>query len=61
MPPFGTPPGVEVRNNRAALLTDAQIADVVNYVRSHFGNRYKDKITPEQVASLPHPDAAALF
>jgi hypothetical protein len=29
---------------------------VVNYVRSHFGNKYKDKTTPDQVAALPHPD-----
>jgi len=35
-------------------LSDAQIADVVNYVRSHFGNRWKDKATPAQVAALPH-------
>ena len=26
-------------------LDDAQIADVVNYVRSHFGNHYADKLT----------------
>jgi mono/diheme cytochrome c family protein len=30
-------------------LTDEQIANVVNYVRSHFGNRYKDGVTPAQV------------
>jgi|HubBroStandDraft_1064217.scaffolds.fasta_scaffold02443_6 mono/diheme cytochrome c family protein len=36
-------------------LSDAQIADVVNYVRSHFGNRWKDKATSAQVAALPHP------
>lgn len=37
MPPFG------------GSLDDQQIADVVNYVRSHFGNRYKDKVTPADV------------
>jgi mono/diheme cytochrome c family protein len=37
MPPFG------------ALLNDQQIADVVNYVRSHFGNSYRDKVTPADV------------
>lgn len=37
MPPFG------------ASLDDQQIADVVNYVRSHFGNAYKDKVTPSDV------------
>jgi mono/diheme cytochrome c family protein len=36
-------------------LSDAQIADVVNYVRSHFGNHWKDKATPAKVAALPHP------
>jgi mono/diheme cytochrome c family protein len=36
-------------------LSDAQIADVVNYVRSHFGNRYKPDVKPEQIAALPHP------
>ena len=26
-------------------LTDRQVADVVNYLRSHFGNDYKDAVT----------------
>ncbi len=30
-------------------LSDQQIADVVNYVRSHFGNSYKDKVKPGDV------------
>jgi mono/diheme cytochrome c family protein len=34
-------------------LTDAQVAEVVNYVRSHFGNAYKEKVTEEQVQKLP--------
>jgi mono/diheme cytochrome c family protein len=37
MPPFG------------ALLNDQQIADVVNYVRTSYGNKYKDKVKPEDV------------
>ncbi|HEY5084658.1 MAG TPA: cytochrome c [Rhizomicrobium sp.] len=37
MPPFG------------GLLSDQQIADVVNYVRTQFGNNYKDKVTPADV------------
>ena len=57
MPPFGITPNAHVVGNRATSLSDAQIADVVNYVRSHFGNRYKDKVTAEQVAALPHPGA----
>jgi len=33
-------------------LTDAQIADVVNYIRTHFGNRYSDKVTPDLVKTM---------
>ena len=33
-------------------FTNAQIADVVNYVRTHFGNRYKDQIQAADVQSL---------
>ena len=36
-------------------LSDEQIAEVVNYVRSHFDNRYADTITPEDVARLRAP------
>jgi mono/diheme cytochrome c family protein len=38
-------------------LTDQQIADVINHVRSHYGNRYKDKISAADVAErgLPAP------
>jgi mono/diheme cytochrome c family protein len=39
MPPFG------------ALLDDAQIAAVANYVRSHFGNSYADIVSPDDVKS----------
>lgn len=35
-------------------LSDAQIADVVNYVRTHFGNHYADRITAQEVAGM-HP------
>lgn len=28
------------------MMSDQQAADVTNYVRSHFGNRYKDRVTP---------------
>jgi mono/diheme cytochrome c family protein len=40
---FGGPP---------ATLTDEQIAAVVNYVRSHFGNHYADLITAAEVRAL---------
>jgi mono/diheme cytochrome c family protein len=39
MPPFGT------------LLDDAQVAAVVNYVRSHFGNSYADTVSADDVRS----------
>ena len=39
MPPFGT------------LLDDKQVAAVVNYVRSHFGNSYPDTVSPADVKS----------
>ncbi|GGE00523.1 cytochrome c [Polymorphobacter glacialis] len=36
-------------------LTDQQIADVISYVRTHFGNRYKSRVTAAQVAELGVP------
>jgi mono/diheme cytochrome c family protein len=36
------------------VLDDAQIANVVNYIRSHFGNRYEDVTTPAEVAAVRH-------
>lgn len=39
MPPFGT------------MMSDDQVAAVVNYVRTHFGNRYQDAVTVEDVRS----------
>ena len=56
MPPFGFPAGRGM-DSGPAHLSDAQIADVVNYVRSHFGNAYKAEVTAEQVSALPHPSA----
>jgi len=40
MPPFGD------------YLTDAQVAEVVGYVRTHFGNHYPDALSPADVATL---------
>jgi mono/diheme cytochrome c family protein len=37
MPPFGE------------MMSDDQVAAVVNYLRSHFGNHYKDAVTAEDV------------
>jgi mono/diheme cytochrome c family protein len=36
-------------------LTDQQIADGINYVRSHFGNRYRDRITAADVTERGVP------
>jgi mono/diheme cytochrome c family protein len=38
-----------------ASLTTAEIAAVINYVRTNFGNHYQDAITPEEVAALDQP------
>ncbi len=35
----------------ARTLSDQQIADVVNYLRTHFGNAYPDRATPAAVAA----------
>jgi mono/diheme cytochrome c family protein len=35
-----------------ATLSEAQIAAVTNYVRTHFGNRYTDSITAAEVTAL---------
>jgi mono/diheme cytochrome c family protein len=40
MPPFG------------AMMSDDQVAAVVNYVRSHFDNDYQDAVTAEDVKSV---------
>ncbi len=40
MPEFGT------------SLTDAQVAEVVGYVRTHFGNKFADKVGPEAVGLM---------
>ena len=53
MPGFGLPEGEFIFG--AARLSDAQVAAVVNFVRSHFGNKWKDSVTAAQVAALPHP------
>ena len=47
---------VVLRGQRAMIslgesLDDQQVAAVLNFVRTHFGNRYKDVITPAMVAA----------
>ena len=36
-------------------LTDAQIAGVVNYIRTHFSNHYTDAAKPSDVAAVRGP------
>jgi mono/diheme cytochrome c family protein len=50
----GYPVYVIVRGQRAmppvgAMMNDDQVAAVVNYLRTHFGNDYKDAVTAEDV------------
>jgi mono/diheme cytochrome c family protein len=57
----GAYPAVMVMNGRggmpsfAMLLNDQQVADVVNYVRTHFGNHYTDALTADQVKAFRPP------
>jgi mono/diheme cytochrome c family protein len=37
------------------VLSPVQIADVVNFVRGHFGNHYTDIVTPDFVAAAAGP------
>ena len=39
----------------AQSLDDRQVAEVVGYVRTHFGNAYAAPVTAEQVAALRTP------
>ena len=42
----------------ADYLDDAQVAEVVNFVRSHFDNHYADTVTADAVAKLrAHPSS----
>lgn len=40
MPPFGD------------MMSNDQVAAVVNYLRTHFGNNYVDKITAEEIQAI---------
>jgi mono/diheme cytochrome c family protein len=51
MPAFGR--GEKYANDmRNVGLTDQQIAEVTNYLRTHFGNRYQDTLSASDVAAL---------
>ncbi len=41
--------GQRAMPNIGANMSDEQVANVINYVRTHFGNHYKDVITAAQV------------
>jgi mono/diheme cytochrome c family protein len=44
------------------LLSDRQIADVVNYIRSRFGNHFTDEVTVSEVKAVrPRPDRGDLI
>jgi len=58
MPAFSAPSQLEW-DGPTLHLSDAQVADVVNYVRSHFGNSYRERVTGDDVAKLAHPAAGA--
>ena len=34
------------------MMTDDQVAAVVNYVRTHFGNDYRDAVTAADVKAV---------
>lgn len=34
------------------ILNDQQISDVVGYIRTHYGNAYREKVTPSDVTEI---------
>jgi mono/diheme cytochrome c family protein len=54
MPSFVTKPSAGESFAGGTMLSDAQIADVINYVRTHFGNHYTDSITADDIKAM-HP------
>jgi mono/diheme cytochrome c family protein len=44
--------GQKAMPNFGPMLDDDQVAAVVNYVRTHFGNHYADVVTPAQVKAV---------
>jgi mono/diheme cytochrome c family protein len=35
-----------------SAFTDAQVANVVNYIRTNYGNHYTDTVTPDEVEAI---------
>ena len=53
----GYPVGIVVNGQRGMpafgeVMSDDQVAAVVNYVRTHFGNSYQDAVTSEEVRAV---------
>ena len=53
----GYPVGIVVNGQRGMpafgeVMSDDQVAAVVNYVRTHFGNNYQDAVTTEDVRAV---------
>lgn len=44
--------GVHAMPAIGGLLNDEQIANVINYVRSHFDNHYSDKVSAKDISLL---------
>ena len=40
------------------MMSDAQVADVVNYVRTHFSNAYSDAVSAEAVSAARRRSAS---
>lgn len=54
MPSFATKPETRHGFFEDTKLSDEQIAEVINYVRTHFGNNYPNSISAADVAAM-HP------
>ena len=53
----GYPIGVVVNGQRGmpafgSMMSNDQVAAVVNYLRTHFGNRYQDEVTADDVKAV---------
>jgi mono/diheme cytochrome c family protein len=56
----GAYPSIVVNGKRAMpplgdMMNDDQVAAVVNYVRTHFSNNYRDAVTPADVKAARRP------
>jgi len=54
---FGYPVAIIINGQKAmpslgAFFNNTQIAEVVNYIRTHFGNHYTEKVTAAEVGAM---------